>query len=89
MSFDNFYKNRKDWRKPYKGSQSFDPHCRNHNRCSWCEQNRLHADRLQRLRADEQLDELNVERLYYDSIETGVSKTTDIIGEDHDGTLKP
>ena len=30
-------------RKPYTGSKRFDPSCRNHGRCPWCEGNRAHA----------------------------------------------
>ena len=40
MSFDKEYPNRKDWRKPYKGSKRFDVSCRNHGGCGWCEGNR-------------------------------------------------
>lgn len=37
MSFDNSYPNRKDRRKKYRGSKSFDRTCRNHGSCPYCE----------------------------------------------------
>lgn len=30
----------KEHRKPYTGSKVFDPSCRNHGGCPWCEENR-------------------------------------------------
>ena len=30
----------KEHRKPYHGSKAFDPSCRNHGGCQWCEENR-------------------------------------------------
>jgi hypothetical protein len=41
MSFDKTYPNRKDQRKPYRGSKRFDRGCRNHGKCSRCEEDRL------------------------------------------------
>lgn len=32
----------KEHRKPYVGSKAFDPACRNHGGCPWCEENRKH-----------------------------------------------
>lgn len=40
MSFDNFYPNRKDHRKPFHGSKSVDRTCRNHGSCPYCSGNR-------------------------------------------------
>lgn len=40
MSFDNYYPNRKDWRKPYYRSAVFDTSCRNHGGCGYCENRR-------------------------------------------------
>lgn len=45
MSFDHAYPNRKDWRRPYRGSKRFDSTCRNHGACSYCVGNRLHKHR--------------------------------------------
>lgn len=36
MSFDNVYPNRKDKRKRYRGSRSFDNRCRHGGNCGWC-----------------------------------------------------
>jgi len=52
MSFDKHYPNRKDWRKPYRGSKRFDRTCRNHGSCSYCEANRT----FNRKRQTESLD---------------------------------
>ena len=41
MSFDNNYPNRKDKRKKYYRSKSFDRSCRPAGACPWCRQNRL------------------------------------------------
>ena len=40
MSFDKTYPNRKDWRRPYRGSKAFDRSCRHHGGCAYCERNR-------------------------------------------------
>lgn len=45
MAFDNYYPNRKDWRKPYYKSKVFDWTCRNHGACSYCKNNRLFVNR--------------------------------------------
>lgn len=45
MSFDTQYKNRKDWRKPYRKSKLFDRSCRNHGSCKYCENNRLFSSK--------------------------------------------
>lgn len=42
MSFDKRYPNRKDWRKPYKGSARFDRSCRPGGGCGWCLKNRTY-----------------------------------------------
>jgi hypothetical protein len=51
MSFDKEYPNRKDHRKPYKGSKRFDTGCRNHGSCGPCKGNRLYQDTKERQRA--------------------------------------
>lgn len=57
MSFDNNYPNRKDRRKPYKGSKSFDRTCRNHGSCPYCEGRRLFERRKKELFAELDLRE--------------------------------
>lgn len=52
MSFDKKYPNRKDHRKPFRGSKRFDHTCRNHGSCPWCRD-----DRLIQARRDEPPDE--------------------------------
>jgi hypothetical protein len=36
MSFDNYYPNRKDHRKPYRGAKAHVRGCRNHGSCPYC-----------------------------------------------------
>jgi hypothetical protein len=43
MSFDKKYPRRKDDRKEYRGSKSFDKSCRNHGNCSYCQNNRIYS----------------------------------------------
>ena len=42
MSLDKAIAHGKERRKPYRGSKSIDPSCRNHGGCLWCEENRKH-----------------------------------------------
>lgn len=42
MSLDKAIKYCKEKRKPYYGCKSFDPACRNHGGCSYCERGRQH-----------------------------------------------
>ncbi len=42
MALDKAIKHGKEHRKPYHGSKIFDPSCRNHGGCPWCEGNRKH-----------------------------------------------
>lgn len=42
MSLDKAIKYGKEYRKPYRGAKSIDPHCRNHGQCPWCAQGRIH-----------------------------------------------
>lgn len=58
MSFDNKnYPNRKDKRRPYRGSKRFDRSCRNHGSCKYCENNRTFFDKKARVVAEEKLNE--------------------------------
>jgi hypothetical protein len=40
MGFDKDYPNRKDKRKPYRGSKAVDGTCRNHGSCPYCQKAR-------------------------------------------------
>lgn len=57
--FDNYYKNRKDWRKPYRKAARFDRSCRNHGDCPWCARNRMFPDLKRLMAAEEQIKEFN------------------------------
>jgi len=57
MSLDKAIKHKKEFRKPYRGSKRFDPHCRNNNACGWCRKNRTKFDRLERERAESKIKE--------------------------------
>ena len=49
--------NKKEYRKPYRGSKRFDRSCRNHGSCSYCQEGRTHFDKKARLRVEGQVDE--------------------------------
>ena len=51
MGLDKAIEHKKEKRKPYYGSKSFDGTCRNHGSCPWCKENRLYkyTKRLQSL----------------------------------------
>ena len=57
MSLDKAIKHGKEKRKEYRGSKRFDRTCRNHGRCSYCENNRRHSDIKNARSIDEQFDE--------------------------------
>ena len=58
MSFDKDYPNRKDRRRPYRGSKDFDRSCRNHGSCDWCASNRQHqASRAESMVSDKEIKE--------------------------------
>ncbi len=57
MGFDKDYPNRKDHRKPYRGSKRFDRSCRNHGNCPYCENGRQHNHQKAKEYAEEQLKE--------------------------------
>ncbi len=54
---DKAIEHKKEKRKPYRGSKRIDHTCRNHGSCSYCEGNRLIADRKARMRLEGQVDE--------------------------------
>ncbi len=47
MSLDKAIQSDKEHRKPYRGRKAFDPGCRNHGGCLWCQMGRLHKKRRQ------------------------------------------
>lgn len=51
MSFDNYYPNRKDRRKPYRKARRFSSSCRNHGSCGYCMHGRLYNKRKTELAA--------------------------------------
>ena len=55
---DKAIEHKKEKRKPYRGSKRIDHTCRNHGSCSYCEGNRLIADRKARMRLEGQVDEV-------------------------------
>lgn len=40
MSLNKAIENKKEYRKPYRGSKAIDCTCRNHGACVWCRENR-------------------------------------------------
>lgn len=58
MSLEKAIKHGKEKRKPYYGSKKFDPACRNHGSCAWCEENRKYKDIKREQKAMTQLEEL-------------------------------
>ena len=57
MSLEKAIENKKEKRKPYRGSKAFARSCRNHGNCSWCERDRLISDTKARMRLEGQEDE--------------------------------
>lgn len=51
----------KEHRQPYRQSKAFDPSCRNHGGCPWCEGNRLYQQHLDEIREKEETLELKGE----------------------------
>jgi len=52
MSLDKAIRHGREHRKPYYKSQRFDPSCRNHGSCGYCEGNRLYKRRRAEYFAD-------------------------------------
>lgn len=57
MSLDKSIASGKEHRKPYYRSKRFDPMCRNHGGCPWCEGNRFHSTKVKEEDAKEQIKE--------------------------------
>ena len=53
MSLDKAIKHGKEKRKPYRKSKSFDPSCRNHGGCPWCESSRTRKSKVQKEEKEE------------------------------------
>lgn len=51
--FDTNYPNRKDKRRPYRGSKTFDRSCRNHGSCDWCKGQRLYQIQKEQERVED------------------------------------
>lgn len=55
MSMDQAILHGKVKRKPYRGSKSIDPSCRNHKGCPACENNRKYSSRKKEESAEDKL----------------------------------
>jgi hypothetical protein len=49
--------NKKEYRKPWRGSKRFDSSCRNHGSCGYCQNNRTYFDKKARARVEGQENE--------------------------------
>ena len=47
----------KERRSPYRGSKVFDRTCRNHGSCPYCEEGRVHNDKVRRFNAKDEIEE--------------------------------
>lgn len=59
MALDKAIENGKEKRNPYKGSKSFDSHCRNNNWCPACKGNRLYSSKKNLIKTKDQLNSIN------------------------------
>lgn len=57
MGLEKAIESKKEHRKPYRGSKSFDRSCRNNKRCPYCKGSRTHNS-TKKLLASEEKDEL-------------------------------
>lgn len=57
MSLDKAIQYGKEYRKKYFDSRSFDPHCRNNERCSYCRDNRLYSTNKRKRKANYEIKE--------------------------------
>lgn len=46
MGFEKSIDSGKEHRKHYRGSKSVASSCRNHGGCPWCEENRMHGNKI-------------------------------------------
>ncbi len=63
MALDKAIEHKKEHRKPWRGSKNFDPSCRNHGGCPWCEENRKHKFIVRERKAQAQLKEYFFEEM--------------------------
>ena len=63
MGLEKAIEHGKEHRKPYYGSKSFDPSCRNHGGCPWCEENRKHKYIVRQRKIDARLAEYFFEEI--------------------------
>ena len=56
MGLEKSIQSKKEKRKNYRGSKSFDKGCRNNNSCPYCKNNRLHSRKKAGLAVQQQLD---------------------------------
>lgn len=61
MSLDKAVQHGKEKRKPYHGCKSFDPACRNHGSCTYCEKGRQHNLTKAEQKAKAKLEEIKNE----------------------------
>lgn len=57
MALDKAIASGKEYRRPYRGSKSFDSSCRNHGKCSYCANGRQHRNEKRKLSASFGIDE--------------------------------
>ena len=57
MSLYNAIEHKKEHRKQYRRSKLFDPSCRNHGGCPWCEGNRMHQQRKEEEKSQYEMKE--------------------------------
>lgn len=58
MSLDKAISSGKERRREWRDSRRFDPACRNHGGCPWCENNRTHQQRRLELEAHDERKEI-------------------------------
>ena len=60
MSLDKAIKYGKEKRKHYRGAKALDSWCRNHGKCSWCKEGRLHKNKKREKSILEQMEDTYV-----------------------------
>lgn len=53
MTLNKAIEHKKEHRKQYRGAKSVDTACRNHGGCPYCEENRLHKDKVSKEKQQE------------------------------------
>lgn len=57
MSLDKSITHGKEHRKPYRGTKFIFSPCRNHGKCRWCRENRMHGNDKRKLRVRQEIEE--------------------------------